>query len=157
MDKVKKEFSRYPEAKVYLSLPPVIPGLGSSGGFEMQLEARSDATFDNLVAATDTLMYYASKRKELSSLSTSLKSDIPQIYFDVDRDKAKWEEMVRTGNLTGVQLYLGAQSRFQKAYNVDGIPRFILLDKDGVIISNDMTRPSAKETAETLEALPGIR
>ena len=65
--------------------------------------------------------------------------------------------MVRTGNLTGVQLYLGAQSRFQKAYNVDGIPRFILLDKDGVIISNDMTRPSAKETAETLEALPGIR
>ena len=89
MDKVRKEFSRYPEAKVYLSLPPVIPGLGSSGGFEMQLEARSDATFDNLVAATDTLMYYASKRKELSSLSTSLKSSIPQIYFDVDRDKAK--------------------------------------------------------------------
>ena len=50
MDKVRKEFSRYPEAKVYLSLPPVIPGLGSSGGFEMQLEARSDATFElNLI------------------------------------------------------------------------------------------------------------
>ena len=84
-------------------------------------------------------------------------ADIVFLGLSVDRDKAKWEEMVRTGNLTGVQLYLGAQSRFQKAYNVDGIPRFILLDKEGVIISNDMTRPSAKETAETLEALPGIR
>ena len=37
---------------------------GSSGGFEMQLEARGEATFDNLVDATDTLMYYASKHKE---------------------------------------------------------------------------------------------
>ena len=89
MAKVRREFSRYPEAKVYLSLPPVIPGLGSSGGFEMQLEARSDATFENLVAATDTLMYYASKRKELSGLSSSLKANIPQLYFDVDRDKAR--------------------------------------------------------------------
>lgn len=84
-------------------------------------------------------------------------ADIVFLGLSVDADKAKWEEMVRSGKLTGVQLYLGAQSRFQKAYNVDGIPRFILLDKDGVIISNDMTRPSAKETAETLEALPGIR
>ena len=37
--------SQYPECKVYLSTPPVIPGLGSSGGFEMQLEARGDAYF----------------------------------------------------------------------------------------------------------------
>lgn len=84
-------------------------------------------------------------------------ADIVFLGLSVDADKEKWEEMVRSGKLTGVQLYLGAQSRFQKAYNVDGIPRFILLDKEGVIISNDMTRPSAKETAETLEALPGIR
>ena len=40
MAQVKKDMSQYPECKVYLSTPPVIPGLGSSGGFEMQLEAR---------------------------------------------------------------------------------------------------------------------
>ena len=72
MAQVKKDMSQYPECKVYLSTPPVIPGLGSSGGFEMQLEARGDATFEHLVQATDTLMYYASKRKELSGLSLSL-------------------------------------------------------------------------------------
>ena len=108
MDKVRKEFSRYPEAKVYLSLPPVIPGLGSSGGFEMQLEARSDATFDNLVAATDTLMYYASKRKELSGVSSALKSEIPQIYFDVDRDKAKLAGVPMSDIFSTMKAYTGS-------------------------------------------------
>ena len=78
MHTVEKHLEEYPECKVYLSTPPVIPGLGSSGGFEMQLEARGEATFDNLVDATDTLMYYASKRKELAGLSSSLQSEIPQ-------------------------------------------------------------------------------
>lgn len=67
----------------------MIPGLGTSGGFEMQLEARGDATFDNLIQATDTLLYYASQRKEISDLSSSLQAEIPQLYFDVDRDKVK--------------------------------------------------------------------
>ena len=108
MAKVRKEFSRYPEAKVYLSLPPVIPGLGSSGGFEMQLEARSDATFENLVAATDTLMYYASKRKELSGLSSSLKADIPQLYFDVDRDKARLAGVPMSDIFSTMKAYTGS-------------------------------------------------
>ena len=89
MAQVEKHLKEYPECKVYLSTPPVIPGLGTSGGFEMQLEAKGEATFDNLVQAVDTLMYYAEKRKELSGLSSSLQPDIPQLYFDVDRDKAK--------------------------------------------------------------------
>lgn len=92
MNRVSREFNEYPECKVYLSTPPVIPGLGTSGGFEMQLEARGDATYENLVQAADTLMYYASQRKELSSLSSSLQAEIPQLYFDVDRDKVKWWE-----------------------------------------------------------------
>ena len=89
MTKVKEDLKEYPESKVYLSTPPVIPGLGTSGGFEMQLEARGEATFDNLVSAVDTLMYYASQRKEITGLSSSLQADIPQLYFDVDRDKVK--------------------------------------------------------------------
>ena len=51
MENVEKDLKEYPECKVYLSTPPVIPGLGTSGGFEMQLEARGEATFDNLVQA----------------------------------------------------------------------------------------------------------
>ena len=54
MNRVREEFSRYPESKVYLSTPPVLPGLGQSGGFEMVLEASSDMTYEQLQMAVDT-------------------------------------------------------------------------------------------------------
>ena len=108
MAQVKKDMSQYPECKVYLSTPPVIPGLGSSGGFEMQLEARGDATFENLVQATDTLMYYASKRKELSGLSSALQADIPQLYFDVDRDKVKFAGVPLADVFSTMKAYTGS-------------------------------------------------
>ena len=108
MAQVKKDMSQYPECKVYLYTPPVIPGLGSSGGFEMQLEARGDATFENLVQATDTLMYYASKRKELSGLSSALQADIPQLYFDVDRDKVKFSGVPLADVFSTMKAYTGS-------------------------------------------------
>ena len=108
MAQVKKELSTYPECKVYLSTPPVIPGLGSSGGFEMQLEARGDATFEQLDAATDTLMYYAQQRKELSGLSSSLQAEIPQLYFDVDRDKVKFAGVPMADVFSTMKAYTGS-------------------------------------------------
>ena len=89
MAQVRTELSKYPESKVYLSSPAVIPGLGTSGGFEMVLEARGDLAYADLQRAVDTLMYYAQRRPELAGLSTSMQSDIPQLYYDVDRDKAQ--------------------------------------------------------------------
>ena len=86
----------------------MIPGLGSSGGFEMQLEARGEATFDNLVDAADTLMYYASKRKELAGLSSSLQSEIPQLYFDVDRDKVKMLGVPLADVFSTMKAYTGS-------------------------------------------------
>ena len=84
-------------------------------------------------------------------------AEIVFLGLSVDSDKAKWEMMVKEGQLTGTQLYLGNQSSFQEAYRAEGIPRFILLGKDGHIISNDMSRPSEPATAETLNELEEIR
>lgn len=84
-------------------------------------------------------------------------AEITFLSLSVDGDKEKWAEMVRTADMTGTQLYIGPRSKFQQAYNIDGIPRFILLDKEGIIISNDMSRPSSPDTAPYLEGLEGIR
>ena len=108
MAKVSRELSEYPECKFYLSTPPVIPGLGTSGGFEMQLEARGDATYENLVQAADTLMHYASMRKELSNLSSSLQAEIPQLYFDVDRDKVKMLGVPMSDVFSTMKAYTGS-------------------------------------------------
>ena len=89
MDKVSKELNTYPESRAYISSPPVIPGMGNSGGFEMVLESKGNMTYADLQNATDTLLYYAKQRKEFSRISSSMQEDIPQIYLDVDRDMAK--------------------------------------------------------------------
>ena len=108
MEEVRTEMKEYPECKVYLSTPPVIPGLGTAGGFEMQLEARGEATFDDLVRATDTLMYYASQRKEMAGLSSSLQAEIPQLYFDVDRDKVKLAGVPMADVFSTMKAYTGS-------------------------------------------------
>lgn len=123
MAAVRREISTYPECKVYLSTPPVIPGLGSSGGFEMQLEARGEASFDNLVQAVDTLMYYASQRKELTGLSSSLQAEIPQLYFDVDRDKVKFSGVPLADVFSTMKAYTGSLyvndfNMFNRVYKV---------------------------------------
>ena len=105
---IKEEMQKYPEAKVYIFTPPVIPGLGSSGGFEMQLEARGDATYDDLVQAADTLLYYASRRKEISGVSSSMQPEIPQLYFDVDRDKAKILGVPMTDIFSTLKAFTGS-------------------------------------------------
>lgn len=107
-DEVKRELRAYPESKVYVTTPPVIPGLGTSGGFEMQLEARGDASYDDLVRATDTLLYYASQRKEITGVYSSMQSEIPQLYFDIDRDKAKMLGVPMSDIFSTMKAYTGS-------------------------------------------------
>ncbi|MDH6344238.1 multidrug efflux pump [Parabacteroides sp. PFB2-12] len=108
MDAVRKEFYYYPEVKFYLNRPPVIPGLGESGGLEMQLEARGNATMDNLLAARDTFLYYAELAPELHSISSGMQSEIPQLYFDVDRDRAKALGIPLSDIFSTMKAYLGS-------------------------------------------------
>jgi multidrug efflux pump len=123
MEEIREELKKYPESKVYLSTPPVIPGLGSSGGFEMVLEARSDASYADLQRSADTLLYYASQRKEISGLSSSIQNDIPQLYFDVDRDKAqmlgvKIADIFSTLKTFTGSIYVNDFNMFNRIYRV---------------------------------------
>ena len=151
MASVSKELTEYPECKFYISTPPVIPGLGTSGGFEMQLEARGDATYENLVQAADTLMHYASQCKELSNLSSSLQAEIPQLYFDVDRDKVKMLGVPMADVFNTMKAYTGSVyvndfNMFNRIYRVylqadapyrqhrDNISLFFVRGADGNMI-----------------------
>ena len=120
---VRAEMSRYPESRVYLSRPAVIPGLGNSGGFEMVLEARGNTTYAELQRAVDTLMYYAAQRPELTGLSSSMQGDIPQLYFDVDRDKAQllgvsMSDIFSTMKAFTGSIYVNDFNMFNRIYRV---------------------------------------
>lgn len=66
------------------------------------------------------------------------------ISIDQKKDFEKWQKMVKEKELQGIQVFANNDwnSQFVREYNINGIPRFILLDKDGNIITADAPRPS---------------
>ncbi len=70
--------------------------------------------------------------------------DVVFMSVSTDNDKKKWEQFVEKESLTGVQIHQvgGWQSEICKKYNISGIPRFMLVDKEGKIVTTSAIRPS---------------
>ncbi len=122
-DRVAAEFAAYPEAKVNFFTPAIVPGLGTSGGFEMVLEARGDATYADLRRAVDTLRVAAAECPEFSGLSVSLQSEIPQLFFDVNRDRAQLQgipvsDIFSTMKAFTGSVYVNDFNMFNRIYRV---------------------------------------
>ena len=122
-DRVRAHLATYPESNVYIFTPSIIPGLGTSGGFEMVLEARGDATYTDLQQAVDTLKKYAASAPAVAGLSTSMQADIPQLYFDVDRDRAKMQgipvsDIFSTMKAFTGSIYVNDFNMFNRIYRV---------------------------------------
>lgn len=121
--RIQKELSAYPESRSYVFTPAIIPGLGSSGGFEMVLEARGDATYNDLQNAVDTLKHYAAQSAAISDISSSMQADIPQLYFNVDRDRAKMQgipvsDIFSTMKAFTGSIYVNDFNMFNRIYRV---------------------------------------
>jgi thiol-disulfide isomerase/thioredoxin len=76
------------------------------------------------------------------------------ISTDSEKDHEKWRTFVKEKELTGIQLYADrANMDFIKAFNVNSIPRFILIDPTGIVLDADAARPSDPKLKEQLAAL----
>ena len=69
------------------------------------------------------------------------------ISVDKEKDHEAWKQMVADKELGGIQLYADKdwQSDFVQGYKINGIPRFILIDPNGNIVSANAPRPSSDE------------
>ena len=78
-----------PEAVAFAFMPPSIPGLGNAGGFSFWLQDRSGGSIEFLDAELQKFLAAARKRPELAGVDLARsRADVPQIFADVDRDKA---------------------------------------------------------------------
>jgi thiol-disulfide isomerase/thioredoxin len=77
------------------------------------------------------------------------------ISIDNKKDHEKWKKMIVDKELGGVQLFADNNwdSKFIQDYLIKGIPRFILLGPNGVIISSNAPRPSNKKLTKMLDKL----
>lgn len=82
--------------------------------------------------------------------------NIAFVSISVDNRMKDWSRMVVRNKMAGIQLYGGPQAPIMKDFQISGIPRFLLLDRDGRVINPDMTRPSDSATDKFLNELEGI-
>jgi len=79
-------------------------------------------------------------------------NNITFLSVSVDTDKEAWLNMVAEKKLGGVQLWANGWSAITKSYAISGIPRFMLFDANGNIISLDAPRPSSAEIRGLIDA-----
>ncbi len=78
------------------------------------------------------------------------------VSISLDARRKDWMAMVEKEQLGGIQLLGGPEAQIAIDYKINGIPRFLLFDRDGKLINNNMPRPSDAQTAKMLEQLEGI-
>jgi hydrophobic/amphiphilic exporter-1 (mainly G- bacteria), HAE1 family len=83
------EVARIPEAMVVaFNLPPIV-GLGTTGGFEYQLEDLSGGSPADIAAVLRGLVFAANQRPELQGVFSTYAANTPMVFLDIDRDKAE--------------------------------------------------------------------
>ncbi len=88
------------------NLPPII-GLGSTGGFQYVLEALQGQPPTDLAATMRGLLVAANQQPELAGVFSTYAADTPQIYLDIDRDKAQVLGVKITDIFNALQATLG--------------------------------------------------
>jgi multidrug efflux pump len=102
------QLSKIQDAIIFVVSPPPVRGVGTAGGFKMQVEDRSGSgTPQQLQAIADQLITAARKRPELTGLVSTFRASFPQLYGNVDRVKAKQQNVAVTDVFQALQVYLG--------------------------------------------------
>jgi hydrophobic/amphiphilic exporter-1 (mainly G- bacteria), HAE1 family len=99
------------------NLPPIL-GLGSTGGFQYVLEALQGQTPNDLAAVLRGLLVTANSQPELAGVFSTYAADTPQIYLDIDRDKAQVLSVKISDIFNALQSTLG--SYYINDFNVFG-------------------------------------
>jgi HAE1 family hydrophobic/amphiphilic exporter-1 len=105
---LRRELGKIQEARVFAFIPPAIRGLGSTGGFQMQIQDRGGAGASELQRATEDLVAAAKAQPDISSALTTYRADVPQIFVDVDRTKVKSLDLPMGSVFGTLQAELGS-------------------------------------------------
>lgn len=77
--------------------------------------------------------------------------DIVFVSISIDRNKKDWEKFLKNNKMTGIQLYAETDSGVAESYKIEAIPRFIVVDKQGNIVSTTAPRPSDPKLKEMIQ------
>ena len=121
--KLMGQFSQIPDGFVGIFPPPPVPGLGSTGGFKIQIEDRASLGLEALAEAQGAIMGKAMQTPELAGMLASFQVNAPQVQVDIDRVKAKshgvpLNTIFETLQVNLGSLYVNDFNRFGRTYRV---------------------------------------
>ncbi|PMV89627.1 multidrug efflux RND transporter permease subunit [Pseudomonas sp. FW306-1C-G01A] len=118
------QFAGIQEAYMAIFPPPPVQGLGTIGGFRLQIEDRGNLGYDELYKETMNIITKSHNVPELAALFTSYTVNVPQVDAAIDREKAKTHGVAVSDIFDTLQIYLGSLyandfNRFGRTYQVN--------------------------------------
>ncbi len=120
---INKRMGAVEDAFVMVLPPPPVNGLGTTGGFKLMLEDRGNLGYDELYKATQALQAKAWATPQLAGVFSSYQINVPQLFADVDRVKAKQlgvplATIYQTLQVNLGSLYVNDFNQFGRTYQV---------------------------------------
>ena len=120
---LNKKFAEIQDAYIAVFPPPPVMGLGTIGGFKLQIEDRGALGYAELNTAANAFMQEAQKSPELGPMFSNYQINVPQLNVDLDRAKAKQLGVPVTEVFDTMQIYLGSLyindfNRFGRVFQV---------------------------------------
>jgi multidrug efflux pump len=117
------QFAQIQDAFIAIFPPPPVQGLGTTGGFKLQLQDRASLGYEALDAAHKAFMAKAYQAPELAGMFSSWQINTPQLFADIDRTKARQLGVAVTDIFDTMQIYLGSVyandfNKFGRTYSV---------------------------------------
>ena len=117
------QFRAIQESIIYAFLPPAINGLGVAGGFQFQLEDRGGIGLQELNVMLEEIIQDGEAQSGLAGLNSTFRIDVPQLFAEVDRTKAKTLGVPLDEVFGTLQTYLGSAyvndfNRFGRTWQV---------------------------------------
>jgi len=118
------KYASIQEAYMAIFPPPPVQGLGTIGGFRLQIEDRGNLGYDELYKETMNVIAKSRSVPELAALFTSYTVNVPQVDAAIDREKAKTHGVAISDIFDTLQVYLGSLyandfNRFGRTYQVN--------------------------------------
>ncbi|MEN8261653.1 MAG: efflux RND transporter permease subunit, partial [Pseudomonadota bacterium] len=123
MQDVRERLASIEEADVYVVNPPPIQGLGSTGGFQFELQDIQGGNLEALARQAEELVQKGNERPELSRLYTLFRLNTPELFVDLDRTKTMTQNVQISDVFETLQAYLGSLyvndfNKFGRVYRV---------------------------------------
>ena len=121
--KLQMKYAGIEEAFIAIFPPPPVRGLGTTGGFKLQIEDRAGLGYEKLAEVVAQVQQKAWQTPELTGVYSNYKINVPQLFADVDRTKAKQLGLNVKDVFDTMQVYLGSLyvndfNQFGRTYQV---------------------------------------